>query len=99
MVKVVVVYGHPTDPEAFENYYSGTHLGLAAQIPHVSKVELSKFIGTPDGGKASQYRMAEVYFESMEQLQAGMGSPEGVATVNDIPNFATGGVDVNIAEV
>ena len=99
MVKLTVVYGHPTDPEAFEAYYANTHMPLAAQIPGVQKVEITKFIGTPEGTAPSQYRMAEVYFDSLEALQQNMGSPEGQATVADIPNFATGGVDVNIGEV
>jgi uncharacterized protein (TIGR02118 family) len=43
--------------------------------------------------------MAELYFESLEELQKQMATPEGQASVNDIPNFATGGVDVMIGEV
>jgi len=99
MVKLVVLYGHPESAEAFEKYYFETHLALAGKIPGVQKVELTKFVGTPDGSAASKYRMAEVYFESLEALQANMGSAEGQATVGDIPNFATGGVDVMIGEV
>jgi len=99
MVKLIVQYGHPEDTEAFESYYSETHLPIAAKIQGINKVEVTKFIGTPDGGKPSQYRMAELYFDSIEELQKQMGSPEGQAAVNDIPNFATGGVDVMIGEV
>lgn len=99
MVKLVVTYGHPKSPDAFEKYYAETHLPIAGQIKGVSKVELSKFIGTPDGSNPSKYRMAELYFESIEELQKQMGSIEGQAAVNDIPNFATGGVDVMIAQV
>lgn len=99
MVKLVVMYGHPENAETFEKYYAETHLPLAAQIPGVQKVELTKFVGTPEGTAASEYRMAEVYFESMEALQANMGSAEGQTTVADIPNFATGGVNVMIGEV
>lgn len=99
MVKLVVMYGHPENPAAFEKYYAETHLPIAGQIGGVAKVEIAKFVGTPDGSQASQYRMAEVYFDSMESLQKNMGSPEGVAAVSDIPNFATGGVDVSVAEV
>jgi uncharacterized protein (TIGR02118 family) len=99
MVKLIVLYGHPTDSSAFEAYYSSTHLPIAAKIPGVSRVELTKFVGTPDGSKSSQYRMAELYFDSMEELKKQMGSPEGQAAVNDIPNFATGGVDVMIGDV
>ena len=75
------------------------HTYLLQGLSGVSKVELGKFVGTPDGSQASQYRMAALYFSSMEQLQASMGSPEGVAAVSDIPNFATDGVDVSVAEV
>lgn len=99
MVKLIVQYGHPTDPEAFEKYYAETHLPIAGKIQGVAKVEVSKVVGTPDGSKASQYRMAELFFNSMEDLQKNMGSPEGQAAVNDIANFATGGVDVMVAEV
>ncbi len=99
MVKLVVMYGHPESPEAFEKYYSETHLPIAGKIPGVVKVELTKFVGTPDGSAASEYRMAEVYFNSLEDLQTNMGSAEGQAAVNDIPNFATGGVNVMIGEV
>jgi uncharacterized protein (TIGR02118 family) len=38
--------------------------------------------------------MAELYFTSPEQMQETMSSPEGQATVNDLSNFATGGVNV-----
>ena len=99
MVKLVVIYGHPKDPAAFEKYYAETHLPIAGQIPGVQKVEIAKFVGTPDGGQASQYRMASLYFKSMEDLQRSMGSTDGQAAVNDIPNFATGGVDVSVAEI
>jgi len=99
MVKLIVMYGHPTDPVAFETYYAEKHLPIAAQMKGVSKIELTKFIGTPDGSAPSQYRSAELYFSSIEELQKQMGSPEGQAAVNDIPNFATGGVDVMIGEV
>jgi hypothetical protein len=35
----------------------------------------------------------------VDALQAGLGSEEGQATVNDISNFATGGVTIFFAEI
>jgi uncharacterized protein (TIGR02118 family) len=35
MVKTVVLYGHPTDPAAFEEYYANTHVPIAAKMPKV----------------------------------------------------------------
>lgn len=94
MQKLTVLYGHPTDVETFETYYKEKHLPLAATMEGVAKLELTKLLGTPDGQKADYYRMAELYFTSMEQMQETMSSPEGQATVDDLSNFATGGVNV-----
>ena len=94
MQKLTVLYGHPSDAEAFEKYYKEKHLPLAATMEGLAKLELTKFLGTPDGKKADYYRMAELYFDSLEQMQETMSSPEGQATVNDLSNFATGGVNV-----
>ncbi|MCG2459249.1 EthD family reductase [Flavobacteriaceae bacterium F89] len=94
MLKLTVLYGHPKDPEAFETYYKEKHLPLAATMEGVAKLEMTKFSGTPDGQKAEYYRMAELYFESPEQMQETMSSPEGQATTNDLANLATGGVNV-----
>lgn len=99
MVKVTVLYGHPEDNGAFEKYYRETHMPIASKIPGIQKVELTKFIGTPEGSPPSQYRMTEVYFNNLEELKNGMDSDEGQATVADLANFATGGVDVMIGEV
>src|SRR4051794_32212279 len=33
MVKAVVLYGHPEDPDAFERHYAETHTPLAEAIP------------------------------------------------------------------
>jgi|31_taG_2_1085359.scaffolds.fasta_scaffold00051_10 uncharacterized protein (TIGR02118 family) len=94
MQKLTVLYGHPKDAMAFEKYYKEKHLPLAATMEGVAKLEITKILGTPDGQKAEYYRMAELYFTSLEQMQETMSSPEGQATVNDLSNFATGGVKV-----
>src|SRR5206468_8980946 len=97
--KVTVLYGHPTSTDAFEKYYSGTHLPLAATMKGVARLELTKFVNGPDGGKPAFYRMAEVLFGSEAQMQQTLGSSEGKATVADLGKFATGGVTVLIGSV
>lgn len=91
MIKVTLLYAHPADTEAFEKYYSETHLPMAAKMKGVLKLELSKFLPGPDGSKPPYYRMAELYFASPEEMQLTLTSPEGQATVADLSNFATGG--------
>lgn len=92
MIKLTVLYGHPTDPAVFEDYYANTHLPLAAAMKGIDKTELTKFLPGPDGSPPAHYRMAEFWIASPEALQAAMHSPEGQATAADLPNFATGGV-------
>lgn len=99
MVKIVVLYGAPSDPDAFEDYYANTHLPLAATMPNVRRFEAGKVVATPGGGELPYYRVAELWFDSAEELEASNSSPEGQATVADIANFATGGVTVFIEAI
>jgi len=94
MVKVTVLYGHPADAAAFEEYYAGTHSPLVAKTQGIAKAEYTKFFPDPDGSSPVYYRMAELYFESPEVLQATMGKAEGQAIAADLANFATGGVKI-----
>jgi uncharacterized protein (TIGR02118 family) len=99
MVKVTVLYGPPADASAFEDHYANEHLPLAAEMPNVQRFEASRVVGTPDGSEPAYYRIAEVWFDSTEDMQASMSSAEGRATVADIGSFATGGATVLIAEI
>ena len=36
--------------------------------------------------------MTELYFTTQQQTNVTLGSPEGLATVAELPKFATGGV-------
>ena len=40
MVRLLVLYGHPKDPQAFDEYYSGTHLPIAKKIKGNSKFKV-----------------------------------------------------------
>ena len=99
MVKLVVLYGPPADPDAFERHYADTHTELATVVPGLRRFEAARGIATPDGSDLPYQRIAELTFDDLEALQAGMSSDEGQAAVNDIPNFATGGVTIFIAEL
>jgi uncharacterized protein (TIGR02118 family) len=98
MVKLVVCYGQPQDPAAFDRYYAETHVPLVHKIPNLRRFEAGKVVGTPDGSPAPYYYIAELSFDSGEELQAAMGSQEGQAAGADVATFATGGVTLMIAE-
>jgi uncharacterized protein (TIGR02118 family) len=96
-VKFVALYGQPTDAADFERYYAETHVPLAQQLPGLRRVETAQILGTPQGEIAPYYRIAELWFDDIAQLQAAAVSAEGQALVADIANFATGGVTVLVA--
>jgi uncharacterized protein (TIGR02118 family) len=97
MVKLIVLYGKPEDPSAFDAHYSGTHAGLAEKIPHLTRYEHGKALGSADGSEAPYYYVAELSFDDPDALQAGMSSPEGQAAAGDLGNFASGGVTMFVA--
>jgi uncharacterized protein (TIGR02118 family) len=81
--KIVVIYPRPTDLEAFEKTYVEEHLPLAMKkIRGVTKFGSVRVLGTPDGSTPPYYRIAELYFPSMQALQesvASAGTQEAVA--------------------
>jgi uncharacterized protein (TIGR02118 family) len=99
MVKGTALFGHLEDPDAFEEYYASTHVPLVQQIPNLQRFEAAKIVATPDGSEPPYYRIGELYFEDMEQMQAGLSSSEGQAVVADMQNFATGGVTMFISDL
>ncbi len=98
MVKLVVAYGPPDDPAAFDQHYAETHAPLAQKIPNLRRFEAGKVLGTADGSTAPYYFIAELSFDSVDDLQAAMGSDEGQAAAADVPTFASGGATLMIAE-
>ena len=83
-----------TDADAFEKYYSETHLPLAAKTQGVLKAEFSKCLPNPDGLAAAFYRIVDLYFACPAEMQAALGSPERKAMAAHLQNFATGGVTI-----
>ena len=98
MVKLVVAYGPPEDPAAFDQHYAETHRPLVEKIPNLRRFEAGRVIGTADGSAAPYHFIAELCFDSPEELQASMQSPEGQAAAADVATFATGGATPMIAE-
>ena len=77
MVKLTVLYGQPTSATAFEKYYAETHLPIASKIQGVRRIELSKVMSAADGGAPAFYRLADLYFDDVAQMQRVMSTPEG----------------------
>jgi len=98
MVRVLVLYNTPADPEAFDRYYEETHIPLAKQLPGLVSYTVSKNV-TPLGGDAKPYLVAELDWESREAMQAAFASPIGAETAADVPKFASGGSSLMVFDV
>ena len=98
MVKLVVLYKKPENVAEFDKRYFESHLPIANKIPGLKKVEVSRFTGAPMG-EVPYHLMAELYFDNMEALQAGLSSPEGKATAKDVMSFAKDIISMMFAEV
>ena len=88
--RLVVTYGQPTDPAAFDAHYRDVHAGLAQAIPGLQRFTTGH-AETMDGTPSPAYLVAELDFESAEAMAAGMSSEAGTAAGADVGTFATGG--------
>jgi len=89
--KLIVLYPPPTDVETFERRYRDEHVPMAQKnLAGVTKFIASRVLGSP-AGKTPYQRVAELYFDSMEALQAAMASPGGQTTVAHAIEISTGG--------
>src|SRR5713226_10102588 len=69
-VKLVVIYPRPKDVDVFEKIYQDEHVPLAvAKLGGKTKIVATKMLGSPQGTPPF-YRIAEVYFPSMQALEA-----------------------------
>lgn len=91
--RLVVSYGQPADPAAFDAYYRDTHTPLARALPGL--VRLTVGHARPvDPAQPAPYLVAELDFDSEEAMGAALASEQGRATGADLRNFATGGASM-----
>jgi uncharacterized protein (TIGR02118 family) len=93
MPKLIVLYPPPTDVAAFERQYHAEHAPMVQKIPGLKKFVAAKALGAPAGAPLYQ-RVAELYFDSMEALQAAMGSAAGQEAVAHAGRISTGGAPI-----
>ncbi len=98
MAKIYAMYRAPADAAAFERYYFDRHVPLAKTIPGLRSYEVTRGSIAAMGGSAPYHLIATLTFDSRAAIDAALVSPQGKATAGDLGNFATGGVDVLIAD-
>ncbi len=94
--KLVVLYPYPADVEEFERVYTEGHMPLvnAETMPGIRKFTGTKMLAAADGGQPQFYRMAELYFDSLEALQTAAASAGAQKAVAHAASISTGGAPV-----
>jgi len=92
MYRLTVLYGHPTDPAEFQKYYREVHIPLARTMKGLKGWTIGLCEAVAPGEKPPYYMVVGLYADTREDMEAILASPEGQATVADVPKFATGGV-------
>ena len=91
--KLVVLYPYPQDVDAFERAYTDEHVPMVNEntMKGITKFVATKVVGTADGSPPPFYRMAELYFPSLETLQACASSAGAQAAVAHAISISSGG--------
>lgn len=91
--KIVVIYPTPADAEEFERVYTEDHAPMVTTdtFPGITKFVQVKVLGTPDGSPPPIARIAELHFESIDDLKNAAGSPSAAGAVAHAFEISTGG--------
>lgn len=90
-VKIVVIYPRPTDEAEFERVYASEHIPMVEEkLKGLTRLVLTKVASSPQG-KVAAYRLAEVHFSTLEDLNKAAESEGGKEVVAHALKISTGG--------
>lgn len=95
--RLIVLYIAPEDTEAFDAHYRDVHTPIVQRYPKLRELRVTRCEGV-GGREAPFYAMAEMAFDTRDDLLAALSSEPGMESARDLRNFATGGVRMFIAD-
>jgi uncharacterized protein (TIGR02118 family) len=96
MVRLIALYAQPDDPDAFDEHYRDVHATIVNRYPNLRDLRLTHLAGV--GRRAAPwYLMAEMSFDSADELSAALESDAGAESARDLKNFAAAGVQLFVA--
>ncbi len=97
MVKLILLFTHPEDKEAFADGYV-KNLALLEKMPGILRRQANFVRGGP-GGASPYYRVLEFYFENFEALDTALTSEAGTVAGRDLMNYAGENVQLLFVDV
>ena len=95
MAKMTVIYKMPKDKDFFDRHYFEVHVPLAKQLPGLIKYEINDGAIVSTTGHSDVYRIAHLYFESLDAMMNSFRSEIGQSCAADRKILA-GNEDVQI---
>ncbi len=91
MIKLVALVKKKPDlsPEAFREYWIGTHAPLAAAIPGMRGYRINISGDPGDLPHAPYDGSAEIWFDDRPAMEAGLASDQGVVAGDDTAHFTS----------
>jgi uncharacterized protein (TIGR02118 family) len=84
--RFLALYETPASPGAFDRHYREIHIPLGHQLPGLRRYAVSRDVAAVRG--APYYLVAELDWDTMDELRAAFASPEGRATAADAARLA-----------
>ncbi|MCY4072629.1 MAG: EthD family reductase [Chloroflexi bacterium] len=97
MIKFMIVFDQPEDPENFENVYQD-FLALVERMPHILRRQVVHITGSPQG-TPKFYRILELYFESVGTQQDALMSEIGQEAGQELSRLPQDAVQLLFADV
>ena len=98
MVKLVALFKKPDNPAEFNSHFSKEHISLLKKLPGLRRLEISKITGSVVG-ELSHHVSYELYFDSADEMDSALSSPQGRVMSKDLIEFAAKNVTLFTAEV
>jgi uncharacterized protein (TIGR02118 family) len=80
--RFLALYETPADPETFDRHYREIHIPLGRQLPGLRQYTVGRDVTAVRGGPP-YYLVAQLEWDTMDELRAAFASPEGRATAAD----------------
>ncbi|GAA5200017.1 EthD family reductase [Rugosimonospora acidiphila] len=81
-VRFLALYETPTDPDTFDRHYREVHVPLGRRLPGLRRYTVGRNVAAVRG-EGPYHLVAELEWDTMDELRAAFASPEGRAAADD----------------
>ena len=98
-VKITISFSDPVDPDAFVRHYVDVHVPLVKALPGLRAFEYGRALTNFDGSPPDVFWVISMTFDDEAAMHAAFDSPEGAATMADMPNYPAGSMKSVVSQI